>query len=350
MVQYFLSSEIFRGSSYGSGHPLDIPRVWPVMDLARHFGWLCDDQYLSVPPASEDELSLFHTKAYISALRDAEAEQTLSEARKVRHNIGQSGNPIYPDIYGRPATAAKASIIGAEMLACGKATRIFNPSGGTHHGQSDRAFGFCFVNDPVLGILTLLKNGAKRIAYIDIDAHHGDGVQDALSHLSELRIFSVHEADRWPRTGKKEDQGAGFASNYPLPRGAGDKELLTIIVNDIAKALKSFKPEVIVLQAGADGLADDPQSGLLYSANGYWRAVEHILKFGAPTLVLGGGGYNPVTTARAWTGAWGLINNFDPYGKLLDNWSSALLRGLHFPHRLGRNMPNRWFTHLADED
>lgn len=350
MAQYFLSSEIFRGSSYGKGHPLEIPRVWPVIDLCRHFGWVAETQYISVPPATADELSLFHTEPYIQALKDAEQHQTLSDERKRRHNIGQAGNPIYPDIYSRPATAAKASIVGAEMLARGEARCVFNPSGGTHHGKADQAFGFCFVNDPVLGILTLLKSNARRVAYVDIDAHHGDGVQDALSHLPEVRLFSVHEADRWPRTGKTNDFGAGYAQNYLLSRGAGDRDLLTVVKDQILPEIHKFQPDVLVLQAGADGLAGDPQSGLNFSVNGYWNAAKQILDYGTPTLVLGGGGYNPVTTARAWTGLWGLIADQDPHKQRLDAWSANLLHGLHFPHRLGRDMPQRWFSHLGDND
>ena len=350
MPHFFLSSEIFRGSSYGEGHPLAIPRVWPVMDLCRYFGWLTDEDYINVSPATAEELSIFHTPDYISALHDAEKEQTLSEERKFRHNIGRAGNPIYPEIFSRPATAAKASMLGAEMLASGKTTQVFNPSGGTHHGRADQAFGFCFVNDPVLALLTLIQKGAKRIVYIDLDAHHGDGVQDALSHLSELRIFSVHEADRWPRTGKAEDKGGGFARNYPIPRGAGDKELLSILNGDILREVCAFKPDAMVIQAGADGLSDDPQSGLSFSLKGYWEAVRLCLDYGAPTLLLGGGGYNPISTARAWAGVWGLIKGWDPNRQKLDVKMASMLRGLHFPHRLGRDMPLSWFTYLGDDD
>ena len=348
MNQFFLSSEIFRGSSYGNGHPLDVPRVWPVMDLCHHFHWLNDEEYISVPPATPEELGLFHTADYISALQDAEAEQSLSDNRRLRHNIGQAGNPIYPEIYSRPATAAKASILGAELLASGKAHMVFNPSGGTHHGRADEAFGFCFVNDPVLGLLTLHHKGAGRVAYIDLDAHHGDGVQDAVSHMPHMRVFSVHEAGRWPRTGQNDDKGGGYAFNYTLPRGAIDKDLISILNASILPEIRRFKPDVIVLQAGSDGLESDPQSGLSYSIAGYWRAVEACLAYGAPTMILGGGGYNPISTAKAWTGLWGLIKGENPYEKMLDEVAAKILRGLKFPHRLGRNMPETWFTQLGD--
>ena len=345
---FFTASDIFRGSSYGKGHPLNIPRVWPVMDLCRGFGWLDDRCYLPVKPATADELSLFHKSDYIAALLEAEHNQDLAPEKRAKFQIGQSGNPIYPEIYSRPATAAKASMVGAKLLATKQADYVFNPSGGTHHGQPGRASGFCFVNDPVLAILTMQKEGVSRIAYIDIDAHHADGVQDALSHDPALRLYSVHEEDRWPRTGMTGDVGAGSARNYVLPRGAGDSDLLHVMQQFILPDIERFQPEILVIQAGSDGLAADPQSGLTYSTDGYWQAVQICLALQLPALILGGGGYNPITTARAWTGIWGLLIGADPHNMMLDAEAGAMLRSLQFPHRLGRNMPERWFTHLGD--
>ena len=209
----FLGSDIFRGSGYGPGHPLNIPRVWPVIDICRAQGWLNDSQFEMVPPATAKELECFHTPEYIQALIDAEKTQVLDEIRSKRHNIGNHSNPIYQEIYRRPATAAKASLQGAYYLISGKHSRVFNPSGGTHHGFPDSANGFCFVNDPAIALTTLYHNTSKKIAYVDIDAHHPDGVQNNFSHLERIILFSVHEADRWPRTGKKDDVGGGNAQN-----------------------------------------------------------------------------------------------------------------------------------------
>ena len=346
--RFFLGSDIFRGSVYGKGHPLNIARVWPVQDICSALGWLKDDQFIRVAPASSDELHLFHTAQYVQALKDAEQTGMLDSLRMERHRIGRDSNPIFPQIFSRPATAAKASILGMEMLISGRADVIFNPSGGTHHGMPDRANGFCFVNDPALAIRKALSLGVQKLAYIDIDAHHADGVQEHLSHHSELLIMSVHERNRWPRTGADGDIGGGAARNYTLDRGAGDEELLDICHRQIMPELTSFSPDYIILQAGCDGLADDPQSGLCFSNLGYWQAVRSFLDMEIPCLVLGGGGYNPYTTARAWAGIWGIIAGFSPEQTDLNPAASEVLKQLQWEHRLGRNPPAGWFTHLAD--
>ncbi len=269
----FLGSDIFRGSVYGRGHPLNIARVWPVIDICRALGWLTDSSYQSVEPARPQQLGLFHSQAYIAALLEAEARQTLSPEMSERYRIGRDGNPIFPQVYSRPATAAAASLTAAELLLSGRYHRIFNPAGGTHHGLPDRANGFCFVNDPALAITALLTGGAGRVAYVDIDAHHCDGVQDHLSSDARVRLWSVHEAGRWPRTGADTDIGGGFARNFTLKRGGGDSDLLAIINNHILPDVTGFTPDFIIIQAGCDGLADDPQSGLCYSNSGYLQAV-----------------------------------------------------------------------------
>jgi acetoin utilization protein AcuC len=344
----FVGSDIFRGSGYGPGHPLNIPRVWPVMDICRALGWLEEGQFHHLSPASPQQLQLFHTAAYVSALLDAERDQTLDEARRQRHRIGIHPNPIYPEIYRRPATAAAGSLYAAEMLLSGQADIVFNPSGGTHHGLPDAANGFCFVNDPALALVDLLEGGAGRVAYVDIDAHHPDGVEAHLSSDQRLRLFSVHEANRWPGTGQPEDKGGGQARNFTLPRGAGDDRLLAVLDHHILPELAEFAPEILVIQAGADGLRDDPQSGLSYSIIGYWQAIRLLLGLGRPVLLLGGGGYNPFATARAWSGLWGIAAGHDPVHTELNSAARQVLESLEFPHRLNRQHPASWTERLSD--
>lgn len=345
---FFLGSDIFRGSVYGKGHPLNIARVWPVMDICTALGWLDEDHFLSIPPATESELEIFHTTAYIAALKQAEQQGWLETSLMDRHRIGRDSNPLFPQIYSRPATAAKASLVAIDLLVSGKAEIVFNPSGGTHHGMPDRANGFCFVNDPAIAILKALELGVQRLVYIDIDAHHADGVQDHLSNRKEVLLFSLHEQNRWPYTGKDNDIGGGSARNFTLARGADDNTLLQICQHKILPEIQQFNPELVIVQAGCDGLADDPQSGLCYSNSGYWKAVKIFLDYAKPILVLGGGGYNPFTTARAWAGLWGLIAGKNPEQTVLNPQASAIMRSLQWEHRRGRNPPESWFTHLGD--
>ncbi|MEO0372036.1 MAG: acetoin utilization protein AcuC, partial [Pseudomonadota bacterium] len=216
----YIGSEIYRGSSYGPKHPLSIPRVPTVTDLARILGWLPKEQFQVSPRARPKALLSFHTDDYIRALEAAETAQDVDDVTRARHQLGTVSNPIFPEMFRRPATAAGGSMLAAELLAEGGI--VYNPGGGTHHGMADHAGGFCYLNDPVLGIQRLLEQGLTRVAYVDIDAHHCDGVEVAFAGEPRVRMISTHEAERWPFTGAVEDDGGGSAFNLPLPKGTGD--------------------------------------------------------------------------------------------------------------------------------
>ena len=166
----FIGSAIYRGSSYGGRHPLAIPRVSTVMDLCRALDWLPPAQYRTSPCAKPAALHAFHCPQYIAALQAAESAGQVSDATRLRYHIGTVSNPVFAEMYRRPATAAGGSLLGVELLRHGGS--VFNPGGGTHHGMPDRANGFCYLNDPVLAILAMRRQGLEQIAYVDIDAHH----------------------------------------------------------------------------------------------------------------------------------------------------------------------------------
>jgi len=170
----FLGAEIYRGSSYGAWHPLAIPRVSTVMDLARALGWLVPANYRVSPRAKPAALSIWHDGDYLAALERAEARQAVSAAERARFGLGTTVNPVFPEMFRRPATGAGGALLAGELLRDGGV--IHHPAGGTHHGMRARANGFCYLNDPVLAILALKRAGVARIAYVDIDAHHPDGV------------------------------------------------------------------------------------------------------------------------------------------------------------------------------
>ena len=349
MKPVFFGSDIFRGSGYGAGHPLHIPRVWPVIDICRDMGWLADGQYISVPVARPDELALFHHPSYVAALQEAEQFQVLDIARQTRHQIGIKGNPFYPEMYRRPATAAKASLMAAEMMLAGQARRLFNPSGGTHHGMPDYANGFCFVNDPALAIARLLQGGAQKIAYLDIDAHHPDGIEAHFGTDARVSLYSVHEENRWPRTGTSGRKDRIW--NQTLPRGSGDQPFLSAVMDGFLPDLVASKPDYVIVQAGADALRDDPQSGLAVSQSAYLCVIEACLDLPCPVLITGGGGYNPFTTARAWAAIWGLMIGIrrDEMAKLiLPETTQEMMKSLVFEHRLGRDKPLYWLARIID--
>ncbi len=342
-----IANEIYRHSIYGRRHPLSIQRVTPVLDLARALGWLGEAQYLDCLQAGPEQLNRFHDPDYIAAVAEAERTRHVPDAIRDRYNIGRNGNPVFAEIFRRPATSSGASILAGTLLAGGERGVIHSLAGGTHHGRRDMAWGFCFFNDPVLGILAMLDHGLERIAYVDLDAHHGDGVQDAFHHDDRVLTISVHEDGRWPRTGAVDDRAGGLARNLPVPRGFNDSELEVLVETAIVPLVDRFFPDALVIQTGADGLADDPQAKLDLSNRALWAAVERLVHCAPRVLVVGGGGYNPWSVARAWTGIWATLNGIDP-DVPTRGAAEEVLRGLEWNHSRGRNPPEHWFTTLAD--
>ncbi|WP_299564697.1 acetoin utilization protein AcuC [uncultured Sulfitobacter sp.] len=343
----FIGHEIFRGSSYGRWHPLRVPRVSTVMDLSRAMGWLPDTQYITSPRAKPKALTGWHDPDYIAALQRIEAEQHATPDDLARYDIGSVTNPVFGEIFRRPATAAGGSILAGELLAGGGV--IYNPAGGTHHGMRARANGFCYLNDPVLAMLSLRHHGVRRIAYIDIDAHHCDGVAEAFSGDADCLMVSVHEEGLWPRTGVLEDDAGGNAVNLPVPRGFNDAEMAFVREELILPKVAAFRPEAIVFLCGADAVEEDPLAHLSLSNNAHWEILRGLMDLGAPRLlVLGGGGYNPWTVGRLWTGIWGVLNGYDPAGTV-PQAAQTVLRALTFEgNRRGRNPPEHWFKTLRD--
>ena len=350
----YIGSEIYRRSTYGPGHPLAIPRVSTCTDLCRALGWLPDAVFLTAPLATPDQVARFHAPAYVAALRRAEALQAVSEADRLRFRIGADSNPVYPEIYRRPMTSAGGMMLAARLTAQGGIVRggaVHCPGGGTHHGRPDRAAGFCYLNDPVLGLLTWLDCGLERLVYLDIDAHHGDGVQDAFHNDDRVLTISVHEQARWPRTGLASDRAGGAARNFPVPPGFNDSEMRWLMGEAVLPLIRAHRPQAIMLQCGADALEEDPLSRLALSNNAHWAVVAALGAFargsGVALVVTGGGGYNPWTVGRCWAGVWATLNRF-AIPERLPPAAEAVLRALTYNRAAGRNPPEHWFTTLRD--
>ncbi|MBF9034768.1 acetoin utilization protein AcuC [Rhodobacterales bacterium HKCCE2091] len=343
----FLGHDIYRGSSYGPRHPLRVPRVSTVMDLSRALGWLPRSQFRRSPRAKPAALTIWHTPAYVAALEAAETAQWVSDETRARHGLGTLSNPVYPEMFRRPATSAGASLLAGALLS-GPGV-IYHPGGGTHHGLPDRAAGFCFLNDPVLAMLALRREGVRRIAYVDIDAHHCDGVEAGFAGDTDLLMISVHEERRWPFTGALGDDAGGNALNLPVPRGLNDSEMAEIREALILPAVAAFEPEALVFQCGADAVTEDPLARLELSNNAHWDVLRGLMSLKVPRLLaLGGGGYNPWSVGRLWTGVWGVLNGHAIPDRLPPA-AEAVLRGLEWHNaRAGRTPPGHWFTTLRD--
>jgi len=341
----FVGSDVYRRPAFGDHHPLSIVRVAGVVDVCRLLGWFEPEQYRESPMATTDQLLRFHRADYVEALREADALGSVDPAMRRRYRIGTMENPLFPGLFRRASTAVGGSIHAAELAMDGRI--VFHPSGGTHHGRPDRASGFCYFNDPVFALLTFLDHGLERVLYVDLDAHHGDGVQDAFADDGRVLTISIHEERRWPHSGLVEDRAAGAARNLPVPRGFNDSELDYLIEQAVLPLARAFRPQALVVTCGVDGLEGDPLSRLALSNVGLWRAVERLVAEQPRAVVLGGGGYNPWTVIRGWAGLWGRL-----CGRALPDRLPAAAQDL-----LGSlccdlidedEVPPAWLTTLAD--
>ena len=341
-----IGSGIYRGSSYGGQHPLRVPRVSTVLDLCRSLGWLPPMQYRTSPRAKAQALTAWHTPDYIAALQHAEITGQVTDAVRARHQIGTLSNPVFAQMFSRPATGAGGVLLAAELLAQATAGAVHVPGGGTHHGMPDRANGFCYLNDPVLGILALRRAGL-RVAYVDIDAHHADGVEYAFAGDAQVLLISVHEMGRWPFTGALIDAGCGNVFNLPVPRGYNDTEARAVLHGLILPRVAAHRADVVVLQAGADSLTEDPLSRLCLSNNAYRAVLAGLRPLAPRLLLLGGGGYNPWSVARLWSLLWAdLAGHAVP--EVLPDAAQAVLRALHWGGGGRAAPPETMLTHLTD--
>jgi acetoin utilization protein AcuC len=341
----FIGHDIYRQAAYGNLHPLAIPRVETVVDLCRALGWFRAGEYEVSPRASEEALTAFHDPAYVAALRDASRDGRVDAAARSRHGIGTMENPIFPGVFERASTSVGGSIRAAELALEGRIA--FHPAGGTHHGKRDRASGFCYFNDPVFAILRLLEEGIGRIAYVDLDAHHGDAVQDAFRADPRVHTFSIHESGRWPYTGAADDMGDGRACNLPVPRGFNDSELAFLAEALLLPLARALRPQAVVITCGGDCLAGDPLAGLSLTNTALWDAVERIAALAPVTVVLGGGGYNPWTLTRYWSGLWARLAGH-PIPQKLPTHARALLQKLSCDLVDDEDLRAEWLDEIAD--
>jgi acetoin utilization protein AcuC len=341
----FVGSDVYRQAAFGRHHPLSIIRVSGVVDVCRMLGWFGPEQYRDSPQATVAQLLQFHHPDYVEALRQADSRGSVDKEVRDRYRIGTMENPLFPGVFRRASTAVGGSIHAAELAMDGRV--VFHPSGGTHHGRPDRASGFCYFNDPVFAVLTFLAHGIERVLYVDLDAHHGDGVQDAFSGDDRVLTVSIHEEKRWPHSGLVEDRAAGFARNLPVPRGFNDSELDFLVEHALLPLAEAFAPQALVVTCGVDGLEGDPLSRLALSNVALWRAVERLIERQPRAVVLGGGGYNPWTVIRCWSGLWGRLNG-RAIPATLPPPAQELLGGLHCDLIDEDEVPEAWITTLAD--
>ncbi|MFC2079795.1 acetoin utilization protein AcuC [Candidatus Bipolaricaulota bacterium] len=297
---------------FGVHHPFKIHRLGLTYNLIEAYGLTSGDHITVLPPrmATDPEGLVFHTQGYLECLRVA-SEGTWTPSL-FEHGLGSSDNPVFPGVYDWAMSVAGASIVCAEEILSERSSRAFNMSGGLHHAMPTRASGFCHVNDAALAIHAL-TNAGKRVAYVDIDAHHGDGVEHAFYESSSVLTVSIHQTGRtiFPGTGFVNDigegEGVGYAVNIPLAPGAGDDAYERAFEAAILPLVRAYQPDVLVTQLGADSVLGDIVANLRLSLRGFERCLQHFRALGLPWIALGGGGYDVANVVRAWTMAWATI-------------------------------------------
>tara|TARA_B100000963_G_C22626037_1_gene672433 strand:+ start:805 stop:1851 length:1047 start_codon:yes stop_codon:yes gene_type:complete len=339
----FLYNEIYRNSSYGKNHPVTLNRVSNVYDASKLMNFNNKIQYMYNDLATHKQLGIFHNEEYINKLRITEKNQSISKEDMQKYNIGTLDNPIFPEMYRRHAAATGALLLAAKLVNTGE-KYIFSPGSGAHHGKPSMASGFCYFNDIATCILQLKKIGFRKILYFDMDAHYGDGVIESFRNDPEVVTVSLHQKTLWPKQNSYEFDKKLNILNIPVQEGFNDNELKEIFDNKIFPYLEKEKIEVALMQMGADCLKDDPISKLELSNNAMMYVLSKVKQIIEKIVVMGGGGYNPWITLRAWLYNLAVLNN-ENLPIILNNETKHFLKSIQWKI----NPKKIWLNQLHDE-
>ncbi|MDH7500869.1 MAG: acetoin utilization protein AcuC [candidate division NC10 bacterium] len=308
----------FSQYHYGPSHPLRNERLALTFGLIQAYRLLELEGAAVLEPrrAREEELLRFHHADYLEALRRADSGDLFPSAYS--YGLGTPDDPIFPGVFSWSVLVTGASLTAAEAIEEKGFHFAFNLAGGLHHAHPSSAAGFCYLNDPAVMIHDLVRRG-RRVAYLDLDAHHGDGVQEAFYETDQVLTISLHESGLtlFPGTGFVQEmgrgKGEGYAVNLPLYPGTDDEIFHWAFQEIVPPLLSAFAPKVVVTQLGADSLCSDPLSNLCLSLQGFASLVRRIKELtdegGWKWIALGGGGYDLNNVPRAWTLVWAIMND-----------------------------------------
>ncbi len=310
----FIYTPDFAIYNYGAGHPMKTVRLKLCYDLLNSYHVFNETGVTLVKPvpAKKEDVILFHSEEYINALESQDSDPSLL----YRYGLGFGDNPMFKGAYEWSMLSAGASLQAARMVCSGEVSAAFNIAGGLHHAMPGKASGFCYINDPAVAIHYLLRQD-KRVAYIDIDAHHGDGVQFGFYDTDKVLTISLHESGEFlfPGTGNVDEigegRGKGYSVNLPFYPGTGDDVFVRGFNEVVPPLIEAYKPDVIVTQLGVDTMTSDPLAHLNLTTNGFCRMIEIFRSFGIPWVALGGGGYDVTAVARSWTLAFGVMSGIE---------------------------------------
>lgn len=315
----FVYSDEMSWFDFGADHPFKPERAAKTYELCNRYGvmhhpWM---NILKPEPIDESFLTLFHEIEYLQLLEAASQGQVRLEM--LERGIGTADTPILAGMYPWALKAAGGTCAAMDHLIKGDACAAFNPLGGFHHARPGFSEGFCYINDIVVAIMDALRKVPDmKVVFVDLDAHHGNGVQEAFYHDPRVLFISIHETGRtlypWcgieTETGERE--GKGYTVNVPIEPGSDD-EVYSFVFNEvIPPLLKAFSAHLVVAELGADTLISDPLTHLKLTNNGYRTAVKKLVELSPEILALGGGGYDIYRTSRCWTLAWSILNSLKP--------------------------------------
>ncbi|KAI0456261.1 hypothetical protein F5B21DRAFT_468179 [Xylaria acuta] len=309
-VAYFYDSDI-GNFAYVAGHPMKPHRIRLAHSLIMNYGVYKKMEIYRAKPATRLEMTQFHTDEYIDFLQKVSPENMDNFQREqTKFNVGDDC-PVFDGLFEFCGISAGGSMEGAARLNRQKCDMAVNWAGGLHHAKKSEASGFCYVNDIVLGILELLRFN-KRVLYIDIDVHHGDGVEEAFYTTDRVMTVSFHKyGEYFPGTGELRDVGIGtgkyYAVNFPLRDGIDDSSYKSVFEPVISSVMEFYNPDAVVLQCGGDSLSGDRLGCFNLSMEGHANCVKFVKSFNRPTLVVGGGGYTMRNVARTWAFETGLL-------------------------------------------
>jgi acetoin utilization protein AcuC len=325
--------EAYLAYDLGGGHVMHPVRWALTMSLAERLGALDALTTQRPVPATDEMLCQVHDLDYIAAVREASTDPAF-----VGWGLGTPDNPVFAAMHESAALIAGGSIHAAEMVATGEVAHAINIAGGLHHAMRRRASGFCVYNDAALAVSTLLRNGARRVAYLDVDVHHGDGVQAAFYDNPNVLTISVHESPQtlfpWVSGYPQEIGNAdamGTSVNIALPAGTPDEGWLRAFHAVVPGLLRAFRPDALVLQCGCDSHREDPLADLRLSVDGqrasYLAAHQWAHEFcGGRLVALGGGGYGLLRVVpRAWTHLLGIVGGapVEPDRPIPESWRAV---------------------------
>lgn len=314
------------------GHPFRPERLELTRSLLQACALLPADREIAPAPFDEAELARVHSEDYLAAVRAASRGSWTSEQLR-KHGLGSGDNPVFPGMHEAVASVVAATVTAAELVASGSALRAVSLSGGLHHAHRDRASGFCLYNDLAVAIERLLGRGL-RIAYLDVDAHHGDGVQWLFYREPRVMTISLHQDGRtlFPGSGHIDEIGEGAARgtsvNVPLAPHSGDSDFLAAFERVVPPALDAFAPDLLMLQAGADMHHHDPLASLELTVDGMLASYRRVLALaethcGGRMVASGGGGYDPYRTVpRAWGHLWATLAGSTLPAEIPESWRS----------------------------